>query len=821
MTLLLYLRQSLRALHRRAFVLICLLLSHCAIAQRSTLSGRVLVESSSIPVEYATVTVLSADSVVLTGGLTDSAGRYVIDGVDQKNIIVRASCIGFLPYSFRTVLKAGNTEMPVIYLTSSAQRIKEVTIQSDKLKTAVQLDKQVISAAQFQNAANGTGLDVLKNLSSVTVDTDGKIRLRGSEGFIVLLNGKPSNRAAADILAQLPANEIASVEIITSGSAMYDADGKAGIINIITKKDMSIGWSAAVNAMFGGIDPSQYGGDLTVSYNAKKWSFYVSGDYRRYDFDGHRIGRVRTIYQDTTSYLPSDGIRDFRDQQYSVRAGSTVTLGKGNSLDLGLYYGGRENDRQANLHYQDFYKTGSPGGLFDNIWTTPQNTFYNQNLFVRKGTFFTTNLTYTHDFTNKSKLSIMGQYEYSVLGGPVDDQNFVENSSQVLLHVRSTETSPLNSFRAQADYSTPLRENLKLETGIQFRYLDQKGHFDYQRENMSSGIFYSDPAFSDQLDLLQTIEAAYLQVNGSKGIFSYNLGLRGEYMRRTILEQLDSVPATYNKFDFFPSASGLLKLKKEQKLKLSYSRRIDRPTLKLIAPFKVQEHFETVEFGDPNAKPEISDIVDLTYSKNWKPVTLTTSLYYNHVANKIFRVNSIYDRTSLLRLFTNAGNTHSAGVELTLNIKATKWLQFYLAGNVYEYIIQGSYYSTNTNSSSINYNINGNATIDIIRNLRFQFDLSYVSNTVTEQGWNGNLFLANATLRYSIPASGLNFGVKLQNVFNTNSQWITTRTPVFYSATDYIKYDRLLSFTVGYTFNEKAKNTKSKSLKTDIGEKDF
>jgi hypothetical protein len=88
---------------------------------------------------------------------------------------------------------------------------REVTVQSDKLKTAVQLDKQVISAAQFQNAANGTGLDVLKNLSSVTVDTDGKIRLRGSEGFIVLLNGKPSNRAAADILAQLPANEIASV----------------------------------------------------------------------------------------------------------------------------------------------------------------------------------------------------------------------------------------------------------------------------------------------------------------------------------------------------------------------------------------------------------------------------------------------------------------------------------------------------------------------------------------------------------------------------------------------------------------------------------
>jgi hypothetical protein len=191
------------------------------------------------------------------------------------------------------------------------------------------------------------------------------------------------------------------------------------------------------------------------------------------------------------------------------------------------------------------------------------------------------------------------------------------------------------------------------------------------------------------------------------------------------------------------------------------------------------------------------------------------------VTDKIFRVNSIYNRTSLLRIFTNAGNTHSFGAELTLNIKATKWLQFYLSGNAYEYMIEGSFYSVNQNSRSFNYNISGNTTVDIIKGLRFQFDLSYVSNTVTEQGWNGNLFLANASLRYTVPKNGLNFGVKLQNIFDTNSQWITTQTPVFYSSTDYIKYDRLLTFTLGYTFNEKNKDSKSRSLKTDIGEKDF
>ncbi len=805
------------------FLLLAILIFQTSFAQRTTLAGRVLTEGSLQPVEYATVTILSRDSIVLTGGLTDSIGSYRIEGVGVRDPTVRVSCLGYQNYSFRLAISSGVVRLPDIYLTPEAKKIKEVTVESSKQNTAVHIDKQVISAGQFQNAANGTGLDVLKNLSSVTINTERQIRLRGSDGFIVLVNGKPSNRSPEDILAQIPANEIANIEIITSGSAVYDADGKAGIINIITKKNVAMGWSVLANAMFGGINPAQYGSDLTISYNAKKWSFYIAGDYRRFDYNGYRLGTVRTIYNDTLTYLPSNGIRDFTTYQYSLRAGATYAIDKNNSLDIGAYYGAKQSDREADLHYQDYYKTPiSNPNLFDNNWSAnPQNTYFNKNNFVREGSFFTSNLTYAHDFHNKSKLSLMGQYEYSVLGGPVDNFNYVENSSEVLLHQYSTESSPLNSFRAQVDYSAPLRENIKLETGLQFRYLDQKGDFEYLRQDVTTGVYENDPNFSDKLNLVQTIEAAYVQVNGSKDIFTYNLGLRGEYMRRSLTDLLDSVPSNYNKFDIFPTVQGLLKLKKDQKLKLSYNRRIDRPSLKLIAPFKIQEHAETVEYGDPNAKPEISDIVDLTYTKNWKFLTLTSSAYYNHVLDKIFRVNSPYDRTSLLRLFTNAGNTNSFGIELTTNIKATKWLQFYLAGNVYEYMIQGNYYSVNQNSNSVNYNVNGNTTIDITKHLRFQFDLSYVSRTVTEQGWDGHLLLANASLKYGLMNNNLNFGLKLQNVFNTNSQTITTQTPAFYSSTDYIKYDRLLSVTVGYTFNESAKSKKARSLSTDVGEKDF
>ena len=801
------------------FLLFIILLNFFAThAQIGTITGKVLDELDQKPIEYATVTILNNDSTIVTGALTDSAGNFRIEGLEFKDVFMNVRCIGYRSQFLKQSL---SKNLITVYLSPEARSMKEVTVESSKQNNSVRLDKQVISAGQFQNAANGTGLDVLKNLGSVTINTEGQIRLRGSDGFVVLLNGKPSSRSPEDILSQLPANEIASVEIITSGSAMYDADGKAGIINIITKKNIAAGWSVNANAMFGEINTPQYGADLTVSYNAKKWSFFVSGDYRRFDYNGERIGTVRTIYQDTLTYHPSQGIRDFQTYQYSVRAGGTYSFDKNNSIDIGAYYGYKETDRQADLHYLDHYKTGLNFNLFDNNWSNPQSTFFNKNLFVRQGTFFTSNLTYAHDFEDKSKLSILGQYEYSVLGGPVDDENLTEGTSQLLLHVKNYEHSPLNSFRGQADYSAPLRENLKLETGIQFRYLNQKGDFEYMREDINTGMYSNDPAFSDKLNLLQTIEAAYVQVNGSKGIFSYNLGLRGEYMRRSLSDQQDSTTSRYNKFDIFPTVLGLLKLNKDQKLKLSYNRRIDRPSLKLIAPFKIQEHAETVEFGDPNARPEISDNVDLSYSGNWKALTLTSTIYYNHVTDKIFRVNSIYDRMSLLRFFTNAGNTNSVGVELTANIKATKWLQFYVAGNVYEYMIQGNYYSASQNSNSVNYNLNANTTIDIIKNLKFQFDVSYLSRTVTEQGWDGDLLLANASLKYSVMKNSLSFGLKLQNIFNTNSQIITTQTPVFYSSTDYIKRDRILTFTVGYVFNQNDKTRKVKVLKTDVGESDF
>ncbi|WP_460556975.1 hypothetical protein [Ferruginibacter profundus] len=235
-----------------------------------------------------------------------------------------------------------------------------------------------------------------------------------------------------------------------------------------------LGWSITGNSMFGGVDPLRFGGDISINYATAKWNSFISADARQYNIKGYRIGEVRTIYNDTVTFQPSDGIRPLKDKQYGIRAGTTYTFNSSNILNIGAYYGYKQNDRTANLHYKEYIKTNTPLDLYNQNWSAPYKIFYNQNLFVRTGEFFTMNADYTHRFKNKNKLSVLGIYEYSVLGGPLRNQDNDEASGVLLLKERSDELSPLNGWRLQTDYSIPLKNKNKIELGYQWRYVHHK-----------------------------------------------------------------------------------------------------------------------------------------------------------------------------------------------------------------------------------------------------------------------------------------------------------------------------------------------------------
>ncbi len=791
------------------------------LAQGLTLRGKVLDQATNAPVQYATVAVWGRDSVLLTGTTTDDQGQFQLTGLTETAPVVRVQFLGYESATLRPTVpqKQGTVDLQTIFLLASSQNLREVTVTGERAANSVQIDKQVFSARQFQNAANGTGLDLLRRLPALTVTGEGAVALRGSTGLLVLINGKPSNRTPAEVLTQLPANTIESIEVITSPSAKYDAEGRAGILNIITKKDAILGWSGQGSAFFGGADPLRFGGDGSVTYSARDWSAFVGADYRRFDIDGYRVGQVRTLIGDTLTSYPSEGIRNYNEYQYSLRAGGSYTPTARNTLNVSLYAGERFSARQADLRYDELIGTGQNLALFDEGNLRSIRQTFNQNRFVRSGQFQTASTDWTHTFADKGKLTLLGIYEYSVLGGPLTNLETINKSERVVVSERSDERSPLRAWRVQTDYVRPIAKGGKLEAGYQYRSLNHAGQFDFERLNLTTGRYQTDPAFADDMDLQQRIHAGYASVSGTLRKLAYTVGLRAEYTNRTLTHRLGRRPYQFDALNLFPSVQGMWSPADGHKWRLAYSRRIDRPTTRLMAPFQNHRHAETIEVGDPNLRPELANILEASYTRTGKAAFVTLTGYLNRVRDKIFRVNSIYNRTILLRTYTNAGSSTAAGLEVLTEVKPVDFWRIYVSGNVYRFIVRGRANNLSLDQASTNYNWTFSNTLTISKRLSWQSDATYLSRTVTTQGADSELLLANTGFRYMLWNGRGSANLQLLNVFNSNVQTIMTQGVDFYSSTDYRKYDRVVQISLSFALSDAAK--RAKTTKTEYGEKDF
>lgn len=801
------------------FTIIILIVPLFVFAQTSLdIRGTVLdkVEKHALP--YATVALLDTEKKIVSGATTDEKGSFQFSAKPADTFYIKVQYIGF--QSLDTLFANQGKKVTfnlMLLLSPETSQLNEITIAAERLTGSVQMDKQTFNVAKLGNTTSGTGLDILQRLPSVTINAEGKILMRGNAEFQVTVNGKFTNQSAADILSQLPANTIENIEIISSPSASLDAEGKAGIINIVTKKSLGPGWGIVANTNFS--SKNRYGADFTYYQSNNKFNSFITANYRRYDLGGYRKGVIRSLHEDTVTYSPSGGVRPTTELIYGLRAGTTYSINKSTTLNSGLYYGYKENARTAKLNYQQYASTKAPLDLYQNFdQSALERSFYNENLFVRTGRFFTTNTDFTKVFSNQNKLVLTAIFENSVLGGPLRNQDRDVQRGQLILQERSDEVSPLDAWRLQADYSAKVFNNMTFETGYQWRTVHHEGKFEFERLNLANGTWNADPEFTDELDLRQTVHAAYVQLNGSFKQLRFRGGLRAEQMFRDLTHLRGEGPIELNQFDFFPSLQALWKLDKEQELKLGYSKRIDRPTTKALSPFKNHRHSEAIWIGDPNLVPEISHNVELAFIKKYKKGSLAFTSYHTRTSNLIFRVNDNYSRITLLTISTNAGNSRATGLEMIADWQMAKWWRVYLSSNTYLFQLSDVENATVSNTQSVNFNLNGNFSFKLHEKWRLQWNTTYVSRTVTAQGHDTDLLLSNIGLKYS-PNSRWTFDFLVQNIFNDNRQTITTQGPRFYSSTEYTKYDRISQLTVGFRLNESGRS--AKSIKTEYGEKDF
>ncbi len=439
-----------------------------------------------------------------------------------------------------------------------------------------------------------------------------------------MINGKPVQADASNMLNQIAANAIDDIEIITAPSAKYDPDGKAGIINIKTKQGALDGFYLMANAQLGlpSIEPydnaetaRRYNADLTVNYKKGKWDLSAGLDYRRNDVSGLRVGYVNTYLDETLTEYPSNGERSFDRENYSARLSVIFSPSDRQSIGAGFYAGKRTQYRTADILYDFQQRTRLPeneflepevywslyrqnGAVFPGGVQTDSLTYFNENLRVRRGDFLIGSLDYTLQFNDASDLKIIALYESTLLGGPTDNINLAyPNLADTLQLQFNDNDNPLDGVRLQLDYARKLG-GVNWESGYQFRFLQHPGSFIYLDRNFKTNEWETNPEFTNRIELERHIHSLYSQFSGQLGKLSFTAGLRIEYFDRKVGLAVPDTAYLLSQFNPFPSFNLQYDLGDGLSAKAAYSRRIQRTTTFTLTPFPEREHSETLEQGD-------------------------------------------------------------------------------------------------------------------------------------------------------------------------------------------------------------------------------
>jgi outer membrane receptor protein involved in Fe transport len=811
-------------------ITLLILLTGVIFVHAQTIIGSVADRQTRQPLAYCSVALFkSQDSTLVTGLLTSEKGFFRFENVPVGSYYLQTQYIGYSKSTVTLSAFAGQNEIeiPAITMDADPRTLQELNVTGERQTLENKVDRQVYRADKFLSSQGGTAIDVLRNTPSVTVNSEGDITLRGSSGFLVLINGKPVQTDAATILNQIPANTIENVEVITSPSARFDPDGKSGIINITTKVALagSRSFSASVQGGLPAIyrynnlhNPVRFGGDATFNSRSEKWDLSVSGNYLRSDLAGRRTGDVNTTIGNVFTAFPSDGERSFIRYNYTARGSVSFTPSSRDAFSAGFYTGYRSQSRRADIVYNNTKTDLATGNILGRI------TYFNSNMALKSGRITLGNLDYTHTFNNKSALGISGLIENADIDGLTTNVNLAEPLRNTTLQSsRNPSENPLNAFRLKSDYSINIGKG-RLEMGYQYRNQVQKGNFQYLELDLKTGSFRPVPQFSSNTKVSNQIHSIYSQYSAKQGKLEYIGGLRYEYATRDFTAgSMDT--RSLDLSNLFPSLNLQYQFSKSIRGRASYSKRVQRATNSELNPFPEREHSETLESGDPDILPEFIDLSEVGVMKEFKDGSVFATIYNQRIKNVVNRVNSVYNDTILNRIYTNAGLATSWGLEVGSTVNINKWWQLYTGGNLYHYKINGSLFNNDVrvNTASWVYSINANTTFKFSATFQLQGSVNYLSKRVTAQGQDSRFITPNLSARKTFLKGKLAATIQWQNVdlklLGSNRQRITTLGKDFFTTTNYIQETDIFLLNLSYNLNQTSKKVKLPA--SEFGEKEF
>jgi outer membrane cobalamin receptor len=760
-------------------------------AGSATVTGTVFDEDLGVPIEYANIVIYQqSGGLQVNGTVTDPAGKFVLTGLKPDRYYLEMSFIG---YESRTVkdlqfAPGARLDIGVVRLPQVLLAVEGAEAVADRPVMIHKIDKKVIEVSRMATAASGTAVEVLENVSSVAVDIEGNISLRGSENFTVLIDGRPSILDPGDALQQIPASTIKSIEIITNPSAKYNPDGVSGIINIVMKKQRGSGLSGLFNANVG-LD-NKYGGDFLLSGHTGIVTAFIGADYNKREYPGTRTAESWTSHGDT-AYTSSDGATIRDRPSHGVRAGLDLRLGSADVLSLGGSYGGRRMDGTNVLDFVEWAVPGDTGNyLSDGGWH-------------RRGTHVSLNLDHRHEF---------GADGHNVLARASWGSRNAEEEASTELHNDSTRTDTLSGWRTtetgtrdlltfKLDYALPLRKTDKLEAGYQSQLRwsgDTSKAYEYSPASDSYELRSGD---SHSTEYTRNIHSLYSLYSGGIGDFGFQAGLRGEYTDRAIeLVGEDSV-LTIDRVDYFPTLHLTYQLPAAQQVMASYTRRTQRPRWWYLEPFPTWSDAYNIRQGNPALKPEYIDSYEASYQLPFGPNMLSAEVYYRVIHDKIERVRSVYARNVILHSFENVGTDYALGTEVAFSYSPFGWWTVNLTGTAYDYRVEGTLDGSDFERTSFNWRARFGNEFKFPTGTRLQVNGSYTSPTVSAQGKLAGFPMTDVAVKQEFLNRSLSVTLQVRDVLSTGVHEFTSGGEEFYSHMVFRRKSPVVMLNVSYNFN--------------------
>lgn len=783
-----------------------LLLAKPEEANSGKITGIVIDSATNKGVEFANVALLdAATKKPVNGEMCDGDGKFTISKIPFGNYIVSITFIGYstkqIPIqltSSRSSINLGN-----IILGSEAKLLKAIEVVGQKPLIEEKVDRLVYNAESDATAKGGDATDVLRRVPLLTVDMDGNPSLRGSTNIKVLINNKPSTITASsisDALKQIPADQIKTVEVITSPSAKYDAEGSAGIINIVLKKNTLEGLTLNINSSAGyrGSNLGLHGG-----YRKGKLGISLGGFGRsQYNTPGNFYNNQRTFPNDTTTIQNIQSANTRVQNLFgNYTLGFDYDIDKKNSLTGSVRFGIRNGH-----NYQDNLTTNS-SSIINNVETQTGSLVKNVNQ-LNLNNSVDGNLNYTHYFEKQNReFSLLTMYSQSDGNNNFITQTTQVNGASAVSYIKNINPTKNSEATVQLDYQTPINDMQLIEVGAKSITRKATSNFNYYSAG-SDGVYTSltgSPIYqSNLLDYTQNITAGYLSytlTTASK--FSLKAGTRYEYTSIQANTQGGSLSIPSYQV-LVPSVNLSKRLDNGNMIKMSFNRRIQRPSIQNLNPNTVASNPLSISSGNPNLSPEYTNNYELGYSAYIKSTSLNFSAFMRNTDNAIQQVRSSVpnDPGVVLTSYRNIGIQDAYGGSVFGNISFSN--KFSLSGGsdfYYAYLKNPGASPTDplrTRNSGWVFNVRGFGNYTIGNGWGLQFFGFFRGRQVQLQGYQTSFRVYSLSLQKEFNEKRGSIGLGAENFFTPT---LTIRTSSVSPLLNQEGYNTMHYFNFKVTFN--------------------